>query len=153
MMTAGYAEAGLMSEAGEDVSGAYSTWVFLNTRPYRSATHGNRFVNNFANQTGAAEYGTFEDGGAMPEGAVLAKDSFVVTAKGQVTTGPLFAMEKMAAGFNEASGDWRYTLVMPDGTIAGTTNGAGSDQVGFCIDCHLAAERDSMFFMPDEFRQ
>ena len=61
-------------------------------------------------------------------------------------------MEKMASGFNEASGDWRYSMVSPGGKIIGETNGAGSGKVAFCIDCHLAAERDSMFFLPEAFR-
>ena len=62
-------------------------------------------------------------------------------------------MEKMAAGFLEESGDWRYSMVMPNGKIMGITNGDGSGKVEFCIQCHIVAERDSMFFLPEEYRK
>ncbi len=127
-------------------------WDEFSTQSYKSYTHGGRFVTNRANDVAAAGYDTFEDGGAMPVGSVLAKDSFAVTAQGMVQAGPLFVMEKMPSGFDEASQDWRYTLVMPNGQIVGTTNGAGSGNVAFCIECHVYAERDSMLFMPEEFR-
>ena len=127
-------------------------WGVFNTVAYKSWTHGGRFVNNFANGVAAASYGTMEEGGAMPVGSVLAKDSFAVTGKGMVVPGPLFVMEKMPGGFNADSEDWRYTLVMPNGKIIGTTDGAGSGNVAFCIDCHVYAERDSMLFIPEEYR-
>ena len=63
-------------------------------------------------------------------------------------------MEKMGGGFSKASGNWRYTLIMPNGQTVGTTNGKGSKNVKFCVTCHagLAQETDSMFFLPEEFR-
>lgn len=153
-MQVGYAESGLMSEAGKDIAADYSGWSQFNAVPYKSYTHGGRFVNNFANATAAVPYAMFEDGAGstMPVGSVLAKDSYAVTAKGTVVPGPLFVMEKMVEGFNSDSGDWRYTLIMPNGKILGTTNGDGTDKVAFCIDCHIGAEVDSMLFIPEEYR-
>ncbi len=88
----------------------------------------------------------------MPAGAVVAKDSFVVR-HGKLVAGPLFVMKKMAAGFNADSGNCRYTLVMPTGKVIGTTNGKGSNNVEFCIGCHMAAEdTDSLMFIPEEHR-
>ncbi len=110
-------------------------------------------MNNYANPTGADEYGKYEAGGPMPVGSVLAKESFMVTGSGVVKPGPLFVMEKMPAGFHDESGDWRYSMVMPNGKIMGITNGDGSGKVEFCIQCHIVAERDSMFFLPDEYRK
>lgn len=141
-----------MSASGDDIAGSYGDWEQFNTVAYKSYTHGGRFVNNFANGVGAASYGEYEDGGALPVGSVLAKDSFAVSGKGTVVAGPLFVMEKMPDGFNADSQDWRYTLVMPNGNVVGTTNGAGSGNVAFCIDCHAYAERDSVLFIPDEYR-
>ena len=91
----------------------------------------------------------------MKVGRVLAKDSFTVTPKGRAGVGPFFLMEKMGRGFSKASGDWRYTLILPSGQVVGTTNGRGSNNVKFCIDCHIsvAGEQDSMFFLPEEFRR
>jgi len=64
-------------------------------------------------------------------------------------------MEKMRQGFLKASGDWKYTLVMPNGKIIGITNGRGSTNVKFCYQCHMsvAEDQDSMMFMPEEVRR
>ena len=91
----------------------------------------------------------------MPRGAVLAKDSFSINAKAGAGAGPFFLMEKMGAGFSKASGDWQYTLVMPNGKIVGKTNGRGSANVKFCYQCHMsvAEDQDSMLLMPEEVRR
>ena len=141
------------AKSGHPVAAAYIDWPRYNKVPYRSETHGNRYVNNYANDV-AKDYGAFEDAGVMPAGSVVAKNSFGVSAKGQVSLGPLFVMEKMPAGFNPPSADWRYTMIMPDGGIYGTTKGASSAKVQFCVDCHmgLAEDTDSLLFIPDEYR-
>lgn len=128
-------------------------WPLYNRAPYLSASHGRRYVNNYANPL-ARDYGRYEEAGAMPVGAVLAKDAFTVTLKGEVFAGALFVMEKMPAGFNPASHDWRYTMIMPDGSLFGTTKGEGSDRVDFCIGCHEAAasEHHQLFFVPPAYR-
>lgn len=146
-MTAGY-------RLSEDPSATeYRTWRRYNKTPYRSATHGARFVNNYAN-TMARPYGQFEAAGQMPVGSVLAKDTFAVTASGEVFLGPLFLMEKMPKGFNATSRDWRYCMIMPDGSLFGKTGGAGSARVEFCITCHKVAgdDHDHLFFVPEEQR-
>ena len=61
-------------------------------------------------------------------------------------------MRKMAAGFSADTEDWQYTLILPNGQVIGTTNATGSAKVEFCADCHLAADGDSRFFIPEEFR-
>jgi len=131
----------------------YQSWSRFNTGPYRSETHGERFVNNYANGMGRV-YGSFEEAGEMPAGSVVAKDSFAVTAAGDVFAGPLFVMEKMSQGFNATSRDWRYTMIMPDGSVFGVTNGADSHKVQFCITCHerAGAENDHLYFLPDAYR-
>ncbi len=77
-----------------------------------------------------------------------------IKAGGQLSAGPLFLMEKMNAGFNADTGNWRYTMIMPNGSVFGTTGGAGSAKMRFCADCHLsvAPEVDSMLFVPEEYR-
>ena len=131
----------------------YLDWKRYNTAPYRSATHGRRFVNNYANMI-SKDYAKYEKAGEMPEGAVIAKDSFTVTEEGNVSPGPLFIMRKMQARFNAASGDWRYSMIMPDGSFFGETNGEGAQQVKFCIGCHAAVKKnDHLFFVPDKYRK
>ena len=62
-------------------------------------------------------------------------------------------MEKMGTDFNYTSGDWKYSLIGPDGTLWGETGGEGAERVAYCIDCHLAvAEQDHLFFVPHIFR-
>ena len=132
---------------------AYRYWRRYNTVPYRSAQHGERYVNNYANAK-AADYRHFEAAGQMPVGAVLVKDSFAVTKRGDVFSGPLFVMEKMPAGFNTVSRNWRYVMVMPDGSLFGETNGEGTERVEFCITCHKVAgyENDDLFYVPEKYR-
>ncbi len=146
-MVAGYVK------SKNPTAAAYRTWRRYNTAPYLSATHGKRYVNNYANDVAKA-YGRFEEAGTLPVGSVLAKDSFEVTERGDVVTGPLALMEKMPAGFNPEGRDWRYTTIMPDGSLFGTTNGENAGRVEFCVECHIAAgdEQDHLFFIPGERR-
>ena len=76
-----------------------------------------------------------------------------MTEDGEVLPAPLFVMEKMSANFSYVSGDWRYTMIMPDGSVFGTTKGENSDRVDFCIGCHLAVEnQDHLYFVPKSIR-
>ena len=131
----------------------YQRWKRYNRVPYRSTSHGRRFINNYANETAGA-YGRFEKAGRLPVGSVIAKDSFAVSKSGVVEPGPLFMMEKMPDGFSYVSGNWRYTMIMPDGSVFGTTKGEGAERVQFCISCHLAVEhQDHLFFIPTRYRR
>ncbi len=132
---------------------SYMSWPRYSRQSYQSATHGTRYVQNYANAKARA-YGAYEKAGAMPVGSAIAKDSFSVSGDGKVGVGPLFLMEKMNAGFSPGSGDWRYTMILPNGSVFGTTWGADSEKMQFCADCHLLVtpEVDSMMFMPDEYR-
>lgn len=138
-------------KSGLDSAVSYQAWDVYSRAPYGSATHGGRYVHNYASEAAEA-YGAFEKAGVMPEGAKLAKDSFRVTDAGAVQIGPLFIMEKMGPGFSPASNDWRYTMVLPDGSVAGSTGGEGSEKMQFCADCHLATASDSMMFIPEKYR-
>ena len=136
----------------DPVATQFQRWRRYNRVPYLSATHGDRYINNYANAEAEA-YGR-EGAGPMPAGAVLAKDSFTVTRQGDVFTGPLFIMEKMPPGFSAAARDWRYTMIMPDGSLFGMTKGQGSERVEFCVTCHATAgdEADHLFFVPEQYR-
>jgi len=146
-MKKGYAKAGLKQVKG------YTGWQKVNTVPYLSDTHGGRYVNNYADRRGASHYKKFEKAGTFHVGSVLAKDSFVVKPDGKVSMGPLFIMEKMDKGFNKGSGDWRYTIVMPNGKVAGMTKGKGMN-MKFCAVCHalVTPDQDNVYFLPDEYR-
>lgn len=146
-LRAGYGRAGRAAASG------YQDWRRFNIAPYLSAAHGNHYLSNFVNAIGAETYGRFEKGGAHPVGTVIAKDSFSLTRSGEILLGALYLMEKMPAGFNHASGDWKYALVRPDGTFVGETNGPGRERVEYCIGCHLAKQnQDHLWFLPRAFR-
>jgi len=147
-MAAAYDKAGLTYVSN------YQSWTNVAIAPYESATHGGRYVNNYTNAVGEPRYTLFEEVGTMPSGSVLAKDSFVVNPNGITAIGPLFIMEKMPGGFDAGTDDWRYTMVMPNGSVFGTTGGDGSASVQFCAECHAAVAEgaDSLFFLPGEFR-
>lgn len=128
----------------------YLAWTRVNDAPYRSATHGNRYVNNYANAA-ATEAGYGKAGAAMPAGAVIAKDSFTATATGRRYPGALFIMEKLRSEESPETADWRYVMIMPDGSTFGDsrTNGA---RMAFCHACHAArANDDYLFFVPAEY--
>ena len=139
--------------SGDIVAKSFRGWQRANTAPYISSSHGRRYLNNFVNAEGAA-YLKFETAGRLPVGSIIAKESFSVSTDGKANVGPLFLMEKMSKGFNYVSGDWRYSMIMPDGQIFGVTKGKGSRAVKFCISCHLAKERqDHLFFLPKAYRR
>ncbi|PHQ70132.1 MAG: hypothetical protein COB93_06240 [Sneathiella sp.] len=141
------------AKSGLDHATYYTDWKVFSTAPYASGTHGGRHVSNYANAVAEEAYLKYEENGRMPVGSVLAKDSFAVQTDGRAVVGPLFVMEKMAAGFSKASGDWKYTLILPNGQTVGTTNSTGTEAVTFCYECHMAAEdTDSLFFLPEEYR-
>ena len=130
----------------------YQKWRRYNSSPYLSVTHGQRYVNNYANGL-ARDYGRFEQMAALPVGAVIAKDSIALTKDGGIFPGPMFVMEKMGSGFSNATGDWKYTMIMPDGSLFGATKGKDSARVEYCIGCHLTRERyDHLYFPPKKFR-
>ena len=131
----------------------YQQWRRFNSAPYPSVTHGNHYLSNYANTVAAEVYARHGSGIRMPVGSVLAKDSFVATETGEILLGPLFVMQKMPPGFNPGAGDWRYAMVMPDGTLFGETKGVHAERVEYCIGCHLAVEQeDDLYFVPEAFR-
>jgi hypothetical protein len=130
----------------------YQDWTRFNAAPYPSATHGNRYVNNYANALGR-DYGALPAGGRYRAGAILAKDSISAIDDGSTYPGALFFMEKLADGTSPETADWRYVMVLPDGSVFGDSGGDNAEKVAYCHTCHeLAADDDYVFFIPEEFR-
>jgi len=138
--------------SGNPVATSYTDWPRFSIRAYPSESHGGRHLQNYANAAAKA-YAKWEQAGTMPAGTQLAADSFTLHPEGTASVGPLFLMEKMEAGFNPDSEDWKYTLIMPDGSTVGTTGGEGSTSVEFCFECHKAlSSTDSMLLVPPDLR-
>jgi hypothetical protein len=146
----GHQQAAYGKSDNSDAS-AFWRWPNYSLIPYLSATHGNRYVMNYSN---APAYGQYEDAGELSVGAKIAKNSFVVGTNGQVSVGPLFLMEKMPAGFDENGGDWRYTMIMPDGSTFGVTGGKNAAGMEFCNACHglVGEDQDYLYFLPEDYR-
>ncbi len=139
---------------GHWAANKWANWERFSKVGYRSDTHGGRFVQNYSNKIGAKAYGKYDATKKMPVGSTLAKPSFTVGADGRAAMGPLFIMEKMTRGWNKATSDWRYAMIMPGGKLFGMTKGKNSAGMKFCQDCHEGAEdNDLMFFMPEEYRR
>ncbi len=129
----------------------YQSWPLFNDAPYISATHGQRFVNSYANRM-AHNYGTLQEGEKLPVGSVLAKDSVTVTDEGNIHPGAMFVMEKLREGASPDTADWRYIMVLPDGSLFGDTTGFRASAVAYCHECHEAvADRDYTFFVPEDY--
>jgi len=141
--------------SGDPTALAYRKWRRYNDASYRSESHGNRYVNNYANAIARrAGYGDPKEGVDMPAGAILAKDSFTYTADHELFAGALFIMEKLPAGDNPAMADWRYAMIMPDGSVFGDTNADTAERMKFCHECHeQRAAFDYLFFVPEEYRR
>src|SRR3546814_17128386 len=78
----------------------------------------------------------------MRPGGITAKPIFTISPNCNVQLGPLFLMEKMEAGWHPESKNWRYTMVMPDGTVAGRTHGQNAEAVEFCVGCHASVAEE-----------
>lgn len=141
--------------SGEPVASEYRSWPRSNDAPYLSATHGSRYVNNYANLAAVrAGYNNLRPGIVMPPGAVLAKDSFTFTDDRALFIGALFVMEKLAAGRSPDTADWRYLMILPDGSVFADSTGAFPETAAFCHTCHIQAEEfDYLFFLPEEYRR
>jgi len=140
----------VMSE--DPVAAGFLKWKRFNTAPYLSGTHGNRYVNNYANDK-AGDYAASQRGTKAPVGAVYAKDSFTITSAGKVFGGALFLMEKLPPGSSVATADWRYWMILPDGSLHGDSRGDSPENVAFCHACHkLVAKKDHLYFVPKTYR-
>lgn len=138
------------AKAGDPTAKAYAKWPRFSAQSYQSATHGQRYVQNYADPKSTQRYGRFEKAGRFPAGAVIAKDSFVAHPDGSLEVGPLFIMEKVTAGSSPTGFDWTYRMVNPDGSVAGDAN-----VQSFCAGYHglLADSQDSLYFVPPDFRR
>ena len=68
--------------------------------------------------------------------------------------GALFVMEKLAGGASPQNADWRYVMIMPDGSLFGDSMGDGASEMTFCHECHkIEANRDYLYFVPQKYRR
>jgi len=141
-MAAGYAK------AGDPVGSNYRNWTVSSTRPGISGVHGERFLQTFVNDIGAAQYLKFAtDGVKMPVGTVIAKESFKIKKKThKAVVGPLFTMTKVPEGQADEYDNWVYGMLLPNGKPMKVKQ-------SYCNDCHAAYEgSDALAYPLEEVR-
>ena len=130
----------------------YQDWKRFSSAPYLSSGHGNRYVSNYGNRI-SSSYLELDEENPMPVGSILAKDSFTVTAEKNLYPGALFLMEKLEDGRNPETGNWRYVMILPEGSLFGDTLGDNTEAMDFCHECHQQVENtDFLFGVPARYQ-
>ena len=130
----------------------WTRWKNFVRTPYIAETHGERYAVNLANDIAARVYGQYHDLKEMPVGGIIVKPSFSVDDSGRAVPAPLYIMEKMPKGWNPATADWRYVMILPGGRTWGMTKGVNSAGMRFCHECHAAVkDNDYLFFAEEEY--
>ena len=127
-----------------EIGADYASYRKLTDKPFLSMDHGDRWVDVYVNEVGAAAY---DSSGAIPVGTIVVKTSFEDEngAPGSVA-GPIYVMEKRAAGYAPDDGDWWYAIhwaAPPAGSkMDGPIYWRGrSPRVDYCADCHSSYDR------------
>ncbi|CTQ58450.1 MAG: cytochrome P460 family protein [Roseibium album] len=110
----------------------YPGWTKASAFPAAPGFHGGRFLVTYVNSIGADEYLKYKpENVSIPAGTQIAKESFAIDDDGKVTKGPLFLMEKVAAGKSPKTDDWYYMMVAPNGSPQAV------NVFTACSECHL----------------
>ena len=128
-----------------EIGADYASYRKLTDEPFLSLDHGNRWVDVYVNEIGADAY---EPPAEVPVGTVIVKTSVLDDGNGAPGTvaGPIFVMEKRAAGYAPDDGDWWYAIhwAAPpkDAKMPGPIYWRGkSPRVDYCADCHSSYDR------------
>jgi hypothetical protein len=129
----------------------FRDWTVAAKFPAAPGFHGSRFLMTYVNSVGADEYLKYKDENVnIPAGTVIAKESFKIgtKGKGKARKGPLFLMEKLAAGTSPKTMDWQYTGVLPNGKPM------KFNPVKACSKCHMEnfAEQGGLGYPIEEAR-
>ena len=90
-----------------EVGADWESYNKMNTTPVESDDHGGRFVDTYVNNVGLEAYK--KEDAEVPVGTIVVKTSWERDGdKPSETPGPIFVMEKKAAGFDPPNGDWYY---------------------------------------------
>lgn len=127
----------------------YRDWVKVSSAPAAPGFHSGRFLVTWVNEAGAEEYMKYlDERGPMPEGTLIAKESFGVDDAGKLSPGPLFLMEKVEEGKSPRTNDWYYMMMGPGGQPVAV------DVYTACAACHNDnfGQRDGMGYPVEEAR-
>jgi len=122
------------SSGENSIAKIYRSWHRRDDHPIQSPAHGGLYVTIYANDT-AVTTPDQEVLTGIAVGSTLATPIYSISENGTVFAGPMLIMEKMNRGFNTPGGDWRYTLIAPDGTLIGDNTGTRKKTIKFCKHC------------------
>jgi hypothetical protein len=137
---------------GEDVFGPlevgadYEHYQKVTDKPFQSLDHGNRWVDVYVNQIGAAAY---LSGAPVPVGTIVVKTSWQNDhGRPSDVAGPLFVMEKRAAGYAPEHDDWYFAIHWANPPPAEAKKLGGpiywrgkSQRAAYCWECHDLYDR------------
>ncbi len=125
---------------------AYPEYRAASTFPAKPGVHSDRYLMTYVNDVGFETY-TDYGAGPMPEGSIIAKESFKLRPNGDFYPYSLFIMEKVGAEQAPDTDGWLYDRVLFDGS-----QGLPVSQ-DFCHSCHVAyAAQDSLGYPAIEAR-
>ena len=124
-----------------EVGADYASFTKVTDAPFRSLDHGNRFVDVYVNEVGAAAY---LGEGDIPVGTIVVKPSFQnVDGQKSDIAGPIFVMEKRAKGYDPDHADWWYAIHWAEPPAEDAKKFGGpiywrgkSPRVAYCWGCH-----------------
>jgi hypothetical protein len=122
------------STSKNSIARKYQDWHRRDEYPVKSPAHGGHYVAIYANDI-AITPPTQQVIAGIAKGSAIATPIFNVGQNGKVSAGPMLIMEKMQSGFNTHGGDWRYTLIAPDGAVLSDNSSIDAGQFNFCKHC------------------
>jgi hypothetical protein len=129
-----------------EVGADYLRYRKLTDRPFESLAHGSRWVDVYVNERGAAEY---LSGAPIPVGTIVVKTSWQADhGAPSAVPGPVFVMEKRAAGYWPERDDWYFAIHWADPPAAERAKLGGpiywrgkSPRAAYCWECHDLYDR------------
>lgn len=110
----------------------YKDWKLASSAPAAPGFHGERYLVTRVNAVGYDAYTEFRDENVeIPAGTLISKESFDVADNGSAKAGPLFIMQKVAAGTSPETMDWYYMMISPSGAPVAV------NVITACSECHM----------------
>jgi Cytochrome P460 len=122
-----------------EVGALYLTYPKLTDKPFLSLDHGNRWVEVYVNDIGVAAY---DSAGPIPVGTIIVKASWLDDGGKPGARGPLYIMQKRAAGYDPEHRDWWYAMHWETPSSGPPRYWRGrSPRIAFCAGCHDSYDR------------
>jgi hypothetical protein len=126
------------------IAKTFGNWERASDYPFIYDQVGDQYLVVYGNDRAVGEEKTVWMDRNMPIGATVVAAGFKIDDQGVLSPAPAMIYEKMINGYTIARGNWRQTMIAPDGDIIGVTNGPGADNLTVCQDC-AAGSADRLY--------